>query len=113
MARPTLASRTALVTTAVAVAAVLIAGVLSYSLSRIVAERAARTTLAEMADDATTRTSPGTLASRPGLLRTLHIGLAVFTPDGTLQRTVGAARAGAGTVLSQAEIRQVIGRASC
>jgi two-component system sensor histidine kinase BaeS len=109
VSRPTLASRTALVTTAVAVVTVLIAAVLTYSLTRNAAERAARTTLSRLADAARTDQGERRIGSRPVLLRVANISVASYGADG---RPEPGAQAPARTALSAAEVRQVIGGAS-
>jgi two-component system OmpR family sensor kinase len=109
VSRPTLASRTALVTTAVAVVTVLIAGVLTYSLTRTAAERAARSTLSRLADAARTDQGERRIGGRPVLLRVANISVAGYGADG---RPEPGAQAPARTALSAAEVRQVIGGAS-
>jgi two-component system, OmpR family, sensor kinase len=107
VSRPTLASRTALVTTAVAVVTVLVGGVLTYSLTRVAAERAARSTLARIADNATSDLLERRLV-RPALLRVANISAAGYDRNGRLR--VG--QPPASTALSGAEIGRVIAGAS-
>ena len=112
--RPTLASRTALVTIAVAAVAVLVAGAVSVGLVRSAGEADARRTLGVLADNVA-----GTLAERPGLnrgprgegamtQRFLHgtnIRYALLAGDGT----VLAGQPLAGEALTPAEVSQVVG----
>jgi two-component system sensor histidine kinase BaeS len=91
------------------VVTVLIAGVLTYSLTRNAAERAARTTLSRLADAARTDQGERRIGSRPVLLRVANISVASYGADG---RPEPGAQAPARTALSAAEIRRVIGGAS-
>jgi two-component system OmpR family sensor kinase len=108
VSRPTLASRTALVTTAVAVVTVLIAGVLTYSLTRAAADRAARATLARVADTAKTEVGERRITNRPALLKIANISVAGFDAAG---RPEAGSQAPASRALSAAEVRQVLGGA--
>jgi two-component system, OmpR family, sensor kinase len=101
--RPTLASRTALVTTAVAVVAVLIAGVLSYSLTPAAAERQARRTLAQVADAGRTEFGSRRIGNRQ-LLRVVNISVATFDSAGRLEEGQPPAR----SALSAAELARVL-----
>ena len=111
--RPTLASRTALVTIGVAAVAVLVAGVVSLSLVRSVGVAQGQRTLATLADNVA-----GSLAEQPGaggrrparglalvqrFVRGTDVGYAVLDPDGA----VVAASPPASDALSPAETRRV------
>lgn len=90
MTRPTLASRIALVTTAVAGVAVLIAGVVSYGLVRSAADDEAQHALSRQADivaGAQQQLNPRAVKDRlrlRGLLRRQGIAVAVVNPSGAL-----------------------------
>jgi two-component system OmpR family sensor kinase len=105
MRRHSLAYRTALVTTSVAVVAVLIAGVLTYSLTPAAAERAARGMLAQVADNARTEAGGRRIGNRPVALRVANISLATFDPAG---RAEPGAQQPARSALSAAEVRSVV-----
>jgi two-component system sensor histidine kinase BaeS len=105
MSRPTLASRTALVTTAVAVVAVLIAGVLTYSLTPAAAERNSRAVLAQVANAGRTELGGRRLGNRPVLLRVANISVATFNSGGGFEDGQQPAR----SALSPVELAQVIG----
>jgi signal transduction histidine kinase len=104
VSRPTLAYRTALVTTGVAVVAVLVAGVLTYSFAPAAAERAARGTLQQVANGARTEAGGRRLGNRPVLLRVANISLATFDASGRFEEGQQPAR----SILTGAEVRSVI-----
>ena len=108
MSRPTLAYRTALVTTAVSVVAVLIAGVLTYSLTPAAAERQARRTLAAVAENGRTEFGNRRLGSRPVLLRVVNISTATFDSAGRLEEGQAPAR----SALTDSELRSVMANGS-
>jgi len=89
--RPTLASRTALATTAAAVVTVLIAGAVSLGLVRSAAQSDARRTLAGLADaaaQAAERGVPRTAEVRTRrLLNQIGVDYAIVAPDGTVRGT--------------------------
>jgi two-component system sensor histidine kinase BaeS len=103
VSRPTLASRTALVTTAVTVVTVLIAGALTFFLSVSVAESTARGALARLADRVAVQYAHNRQV-RTVLLASQQIGLGVVNADGTVDSRGAQVRA----ALSAAQIRQVL-----
>jgi signal transduction histidine kinase len=104
--RPTLASRTALVTTAVAAVAVLVAGLVSLGLVRSAGDAEARRTLAALADAASDGSARAGPFGRPlparqrtrAQLADLKIDFALLGPTGDVLRSArGPAGAQAGT----------------
>ncbi len=104
MSRPTLASRTALVTTAVAVVTVLVAGALALSLVRRGAEAQSRRALGQVADRAAALYAEDRTARAAVLLSAVQVQYGQIGSNGTVNSRSPQVR----SALSAADVRRVL-----